>query len=382
MASRQAPHGTVSKRRHPFPRPVPLENLCCGPEQEYFADGMTEELITDLAQIRSLRVISRTSVMAYKGTKKPLPQVGRELNVDAILEGSVQRSGERVRITAQLIDAATEPPMGEEATARPARCFRFKRYARERSRRSSHCHASGGGATEGTAGRPGSSRTLSEGALLLEQEDRDGRSEGRRVLPAGDREGPRLYIGLCGSQRWLDRRGILRGVAPREVFPRAKAAAAKALDIDDSLAEAHGSLGMVNLFFDWNWPAAEVEFRRTLELNANYPTGHHWRENSLSAMGATREAVAEEGAPEAGPLSLIINAWVGRQLYFSRRYDEAITECRKALELDSNFVPAHWQLGSAYVQKAQYPEAVADLAAVRLTDGSRDTWLDSAMSSR
>ena len=355
---------------------LPLANLSHDPEQEYFADGMTEELITDLAQIRSLRVISRTSVMAYKGTKKPLPQIGRELNADAILEGSVQRSGERVRINAQLVHAATDRHLWARSYERDLRDVLALQSDVARAVASEIRAA----VTPQEAERLAKVRPVDPEAHELFLKGRyywNKRTE-RDVLKSVEyfeqaiEKDPAYALAYAGlSDGWLAV-GFYEGLAPREAFPRAKAAATKALEIDDGLAEAHGSLGMVNLFFDWNWPVADAEFKRTLELNANYPTGHHWRGEFLSAMGRGEEAVAEaRRARELDPLSLIINAWVGRQLYFSRRYDEAITEFRKALELDANFVPAHWQLGSAYVQKGQYPEAVAEFQeAVRLTDGS------------
>ena len=355
---------------------LPLENLSHDPEQEYFADGMTEELITDLAQIRSLRVISRTSVMAYKATKKPLPQIGRELNADAILAGSVQKSGDRVRITAQLIHAATDRHLWARSYERDLRDVLSLQGEVARAV-TKEIRAAVTPQEEARLAKvrpvdPEAHELYLKGRYYWNKRTESDVRRGLEFFQKAIERDPAYalaYDGLSGA--WLAL-GFYEGLSPRETFPRAKAAATKALEIDDGLAEARAALAMVNLLFEWNWAQAESEFKKTLELNPNYPAGHHWHAEFLTAMGRHEEAVAEaRRARELDPLSLIINAWVGRQLYFSRRYDEAIAECRKTLELDTNFVPAHWLLGSALVQKARYPEAVAEFQeAVRLTEGS------------
>ena len=344
---------------------LPLENLSRDPEQDYFADGMTEALITDLAQIRSLRVISRTSVMGYRATKKPLPQIGRELNVDAVLEGSVQRSGGRVRITAQLIEAPTD------------RHVWAKSYERDlRDVLSLQSEVARAVAGEIRAAVTPAEQTRLAKARPVDPEIHELDLRGTYVLNnAASEKDLRKAIGLFQQALAKDPAdapayvGLASGYAsltdfylpPRETMPRAKAAAIRALELDDTLADAHTALGWVHTAYDWEWSSAEMEFRRALELNPSSAYAHDGYANYLTVVGRSEEAVAElRRARELDPLSVSIHSDALNAYVNLKRYAEAIERARIILDLDPNNGFAHAQLALVYVQMGRRSEAVSE----------------------
>ncbi|MBI3950523.1 MAG: tetratricopeptide repeat protein [Acidobacteria bacterium] len=255
---------------------LPLENLSGASAQDYLADGMTEALITDLGKIGALRVISRTSVMQYKGARKPLPQIARELKVEAVVEGSVLRSGDRVRITAQLIEAATDRHLWSESYERDLRDVLSLQQAIERD--------------------------------------------------------PNYALAYAGLADYYISRGTFAGgvLPPSEAMPKARAAVMKALAIDETLAEAHTSLAWVKMDYDWDWAGAEREYQRAIELNPSHWQAHFWYGFYLAAMGRFDEAVAEmKRAQELDPLSLVINTHIGLALYWARQCPSSLRSlCR------------------------------------------------------
>jgi serine/threonine-protein kinase len=344
---------------------LPLENLSHDPEQAYFADGMTEALITDLAQIRSLRVISRTSVMGYRATKKPLPQIGRELNVDAVLEGSVQRSGGRVRITAQLIEAPTD------------RHVWAKSYERDlRDVLSLQSEVARAVAVEIQAAVTPAEKSRLAKARPVDPEVHELDLRGRHQLNnAASEQDIRKAIGLFEQALAKDPAdapayvGLAFGYSsltdfylpPRETMPRAKAAAIRALELDDTLADAHTALGWVHTAYDWEWSSAEMEFRRALELNPSSAYAHDGYANYLTVVGRSEEAVAElRRARELDPLSVGIHSDALNAFVNLKRYAEAIERARIILELDPNNPFAHAQLALVYVQTGRRSEAIAE----------------------
>jgi serine/threonine protein kinase/tetratricopeptide (TPR) repeat protein len=345
---------------------LPLENLSRDPEQEYFAEGMTDELITSLAKISALRVISRTSVMRYKGTNKPLPEIARGLDVDGIIEGSTLRADGRVRITAKLIQAKTERLLwansyerhqrdvlalqGEVAQA-IANEIKVKLTPQEQARLSS-THPLNPEAYEAyLKGRYEWNRRTEEGLRKS--------LEYFHQAIAAEPSYAAAYSGLADSYSMLWDNGFL---GSDECIPKARAAALKAIEIDDNLAEAHVSLAMVMGSYDWNWTAAEKEYRRAIELNPNYATAHHWYAGHLAQMGHHVEALEEiRKARQLDPLSPRINAVVGLHLYWARQYDLALEELNKALELNRNDPLTHNILGVVYLQKGKNREAIAEL---------------------
>jgi len=348
---------------------LPLENLSRDPDEEYFADSMTEAIITDLAKINALRVVSRTSVMRYKRTQKPLPEIAKELNVDAIVEGSVQRAGNRVRITAQLIHAATDQHLWAEAYERDlrdvlvlqdevarniAQQVRVKLTPEENIRLSS--------------GRPVDPEAYQ---LYVKRRyfwaKRNQESFNRAISyfrEAIDRDPSYAapYSGLADCYVLFGSSFDVGGHPPSEVQPKAKAAALKALELDSSLADAHNSLAYVKLNYDWDWSGAEAEFKRSLELNPGYAHGHHWYAHLLFSSGRRDEALAESTRSlELDPLSPILVVHLGWHYLYTRQHDRALDQLAKALELEPSYALAHWYRGLAYEEKKMYPEALREL---------------------
>jgi len=363
---------TTVGARHGVPVPkieslavLPLENLSHDPEQEYFADGMTDELIAELGQIEALRVISRTSVMQYKGVKKPLPQIARELNVDAVIEGSVLRSGNHVRISAQLIQANPEKhlwarsyerdlndvlALQSEVAGAIANEIKIKVTPQEQARLASARPVN-----------PEAHEAYLKGRFYWNLRTKEGVNKGKEYFQQAIEKDPGYalaYAGLADSYEILSDWALM---PPREALPRAKAAALKAVEMDETLGEAHVSLGAARRDYDLDWVGAEKEFKRAIELNPGYATAHQWYAEYLSAMGRHKEALAEvKRAQELDPLSPIINAYAGMVFFNARRYDEAIAQLQSTLELNAEFYPAHYYLGGVYEQEKRYAEAISE----------------------
>ncbi len=342
---------------------LPLANLSGDPAQEYFADGMTEALITDLAQIGALRVISRTSLMQYKGVKRPLPEIARELNVDGIIEGSVVRAGDQVRITAQLIYAPRDKHLWARSYDRDLRNvlalqsdvaqaiaqeIQVKLTPAEESRLASARPVS-----------PAAYEAYLKGRYHWNKRTPEGIKTAIEYFQQSIEKDPNYALAYAGL---ADCYVVAANPSPpKEKMPKAKAAAAKALQLDGTLAEAHTSLAAVLSKYDWDWPGAEKEFKHAIELNPRYEAAHEWYAAwYLVPMGRLQEAIAEEKrAQELDPVSVIISFELGIVLYFAREYNQAIEQFRKTLELNPNFRQAQTYLAAAYGQKGMYEQAVA-----------------------
>jgi TolB-like protein/DNA-binding winged helix-turn-helix (wHTH) protein/Flp pilus assembly protein TadD len=357
---------------------LPLESLSNDASQDYFADGMTDELISDLSQISALRVISRTSVMAYKHARKPLPQIARELNVDAVVEGTVLRSGDQVRITAQLIDASADKHLWSrsyEGELRDTLALQNKvaRAIADQIRISINPQEQAALKTAKVV-NPQAYESYLKGRYFWNKRTAEGLQAALTFFNQAIEEDPKFaqaYSGLADTYSLLgDWQYAV--MTPKEAFPKAKAAAIKALELDTALGEAHNSLAFCLDGFDWDFDSAGKEFRRAIELNPGYATAHHWYAWHLSLLGRYDEASAEmRKAENLDPLSLIINADLAELLVLAHSYDESIQQSRKTIELDPNFALAHNQLGQAYLQKQMHDEAVAELQkAVQLSGGS------------
>jgi len=357
---------------------LPLDNLSGEASQNYFADGMTDELITDLAQISALRVISRTSVMVYKGARKPLPQIARELNVDAVVEGTVLRSGDRVRITAQLIEASTDKHLWSQSYEGDLRdtLTLQKKVARAIADqiRINLTPREEAALKSVKVVNPEAYESYLKGRYFWNKRTADGLKAALAYFKQAIEDDPKYaqaYSGLADTYALLgDWQYAV--MTPKEAFPKAKAAAIKALELDSTLGEAHNSLAFVLDGFDWDFDAAGKEFQRAIELNPGYATAHHWYAWHLSLLGRYDEAIAEmRKAENLDPLSLIINADLAELLVLAHSDDESIRQSRKTIEMDPNFALAHNQLAQAYLQKQMYDEAVAELkTAVQLSGGS------------
>jgi TolB-like protein/DNA-binding winged helix-turn-helix (wHTH) protein/Flp pilus assembly protein TadD len=357
---------------------LPLENLSGDAAQSYFSDGMTDELITDLAQISALRVISRTSVMTYKGAHKTLPQIARELNVDAVVEGTVLRAGDQVRITAQLIDASTDKHIWSQSYEgdlrdtlalqdRVARAIAEQIQINMTPREQAALKSV-------RVVNPESYESYLKGRYFWNKRTADGLRVALAYFNQAAEEDPnyaQAYSGLADTYALLgDWQYAV--MTPKEAYPKAKTAALKAVELDSSLGEAHNSLAFVLDGFDWDLDSGGKEFRRAIELNPGYATAHHWYADHLALLGQYDEAIVEmKKAESLDPLSLIINADLAELLVLAHSYDEAIAQSRKTIEMDPNFAMAHNQLGQAYLQKHMYDQAIAELQnAVQLSGGS------------
>ena len=344
---------------------LPLANLSGDPNQEYLADGMTEALITDLSKIRALKVISRTSVMRYKGATKPLTEIARELGVNGVVEGSVQRSGERMLITAQLIRASTDTHLWADSYERDFRDVLTlqgevaQAIAREIK----------------VAVTPEETKTLARARPVnpeayeaylkgqahwyrLSREHFDAALEYFQLALDKDPNYALAYVGVANV--WL-MRGDAGFMQPSEVFPKAKAAISKALELDDTLAEAHITLANLVGNYDHDWSTAEREFRRGIELNPNSADGHFMYADFLISMKRTEEWNTEiHRTLELDPFNPFFQCFYGWQLVYLGRYDEAVAQLRKVLDTEPDFSSAHMGLWGAYYKKGMYVEALAE----------------------
>ena len=347
---------------------LPLANLSHDPEQDYFADGLTEALITDLGKIRALKVISRTSVMHYQKTDKPLPQIARELGVDGIVEGSVLRVGDRVRITAQLIHAPSDRHLWAESYERDLRDvlalegdvaqaiaaqIRIEVSPEERTRLASARPVN-----------PESYQLYLMGRYHAGKSTFEGFSKGIEYFQQAIEKDPGnalAYAGVAHCYAYLG--GGFGYLPPKETFPKARAAALKALEIDDTLAEAHGALALIKWQHDWDWPSAEREFQRAVELNPNSAVVHNEYMGYLASMGRLEQAVAEGRlAQQVNPLG----GGFGWAYFFNRHYDEALPHLQRAIELDPDGAFARGILASTLARMGRHSQALAESEKLRL----------------
>ena len=355
---------------------LPFTNMSGDPQDEYFSDGMTEDILTQLSKIAGIKVISRTSVMRYKGTTKTIRDIGNELHAGVILEGSVRRAGDQVRITAQLIDANTDEHVWAENYDKEFKqIFAIQSDVAQRVAAALKIQLMG---DEKQSVEKEATQNLEaynlylKGRFYLSKRTEEALKNAIDYFQQAlerDTTYAAAYAGLADSYTLLALLGFL---PPHEAFPKAKIAAEKAIAIDPMIAAAHASLGVVRFQYEWNWSGAELEFKRAISLNANYAIAHHNYADFLKGMGRFDQALEEiRKAQELDPLSLPINTGVGHVLYLSRHYDQAIEQYRRTLEMDPNFLQARLWFGRPYLQKHMYKEAIAELqAAVQLSGNS------------
>jgi TolB-like protein/DNA-binding winged helix-turn-helix (wHTH) protein/Flp pilus assembly protein TadD len=356
---------------------LPLENLSGDASQDYFADGMTDQLITDLGQIGELRVISRTSAMQYKGAHKSLPQIARELNVDAVVEGTVVRSGDRVRITAQLIQARTDRHLWAQdyhgdvrdvlgLQNQVARAIAEQVLIKLTAAQKANLENS-------QAVNPKAHELYLKAHFYHEKDVDQGFQKAIELFDEAIGQQPDLALAYAGKANAYVRLGHTLALPPEQAFPSAKAAALKALTIDANNSEAHVALGQAEFLYDWNFAAAEGEFQRAILLNPNSSSAETAYSSFLNAMGRPDESIGRaRRALDVDPVSLFAMDNLGAQLYWARRYDEAVEEGRKGLEMDSSRVQNRFFLGAALEQKREFPEAIMQLE--KAVELSHDKW--------
>ena len=324
------------------------------------AEGMTEALITELGKISALRVISRQSMMQYKGTRKSAPQIAKELNVEAVIEGSLIRAGDRVRISVQLIQAVPERHLWANSYDRDLRDVlalhsemahavasevRAKLTQQERSLLAATRPVDPEVYAAYLRGRYFWNRTYLDKALAAFQE---AIRKDPSYAPA------HAGVALCYSLLSLSQ-------PPKEVFPKARAAAIKTLELDETVEDAHTAMAWIDTIFEWDWAAGERELKRALELNPQSGWAHRIYGLTLTMTGRPQEGIAEAiQAQQSDPLSLLMNTQLAINYFFAHRYDDAIAQNKKTLELDPNFAPARKYLFWCYTMKGMYSEALAE----------------------
>ena len=357
---------------------LPLENLSGDKDQDYFADGMTDELIANLAKIRSLHVISRSTAMAYKGTRKPLSEIARELNVDAVVEGTVMRVGNRVRITAELVQVSTdhhlwadtyESQLGDvlalqnRVSSAIVNEIRINLTPEERER-----------LAKAPAVTPEAYENYLKGLYYWNKRSDENLARAITYFERATTLDSRYALGYAGlSDCYAIISAEIFGTMPAsEAAPKAKAAAMRALELDPTMAEAQTSLATVKFNYDWDWSGASEGFNRAIGLNPSYATAYQRYSLYLIAMGRVQDSFAQiQKARELDPLSLSINFSLGWRLYMARQYDAAIAQSKDTLEMDPSYELPHLVLGQAYEQKGDYAQAIPELRkAVDLSHGT------------
>src|SRR5215510_4395242 len=354
---------------------LPFENLSGNPENAYFSQGIQEEIVTRLAKIADLKVISRSSTQHFKSSPENLAQIAKQLGVANILEGSVQRSGDQVRVNAQLIKAATGAHLWADTfDRRLTDIFTVESEIATRIAETLQAKLTG---SEKTAIAKHPTDNTEAYELYLRGRFFWNKRTGADLRTAIEYFNQALskdpnyalaYAGLGDAYGLLPIYGV---ASPADSFPQAKAAAKKALELDDTLAEAHSSLALVLQFYDYDIEQSLKEFERAIQLNPNYATAHHWYGELLGAMGRFDEGIAElKRAQQLDPLSLIINADLGHVYTLARQYDKAIEQLRKVIEMDPRFYYAHWSLGETLQLKGRLnDEGIAEYRkAVELSD--------------
>lgn len=347
---------------------LPFANLSGSSSDNYLADGVTEQLTTDLARLRVFRVTSRTSAMTYSATKKSLPAIARELGVDAVVEGSVLRNGDKLRVTAQFIDATTDKHLFSQTYDCDignilalqnviARDIAFNRKGDARPQVSMAL-------TQGPTVNLDAYRACISGEYFL---NRRGKSdllksvdEFRRALDADPASAP-AYAGLASAYAQI---GYFNYLAPNDAFPKAKAAAARALEFDPRSAEAHATLGYIHMYYDWDFAGAESEFRKAIALNPSLAAAHHDYAVYLAAMLRPVEAEREIArARLIDPLSVLVATDMGFILYYDRSYKRAVSALRDAIDMNPKAAAAHFWLGRVYQAEKRYADAAAEYRA-------------------
>jgi adenylate cyclase len=360
-AAPSAPHASDQKSI----AVLPFVDLSPAHDQEYFCDGISEEILDALAKVGGLRVVARTSSFSFKGTNADVGDIARKLNVQNVLEGSLRREGNRIRITAQLINARDGFHMWSDTFERELQgVFAVQDEI---------THAIVDALKVKLAVAPSARAQLNteshdlylKGRFYWNKRTTDTIKKAIDYFNEAigkDPEYALAYAGLADCYSSLGFNFDAGLLAPAQAIPKAKAAALKALEIDDALAEAHTSLAFIKLNYDWDWPGAEKDFKRAIELNPNYDNAHHWYSHYLTAMGRTDESFLEsKRALELDPVGLVMNVHLGWHYFYARQYDQAVEQLQKTIEMDPNRGFTHWYLGLALEQQGKYQKATSEL---------------------
>jgi TolB-like protein/Tfp pilus assembly protein PilF len=345
---------------------LPFANISPDPSDEYFADGMTDELIGTLSRIRGLRVVARTSAMRYKGEKKTASEIGKELHVASLLEGSVRKEGKNVRISVQLVDTTMEEELWAEKYDRELQNI-FALQSEIAQQVASVLEVKLRGTESSMLEKryttdPGAYTLYLRGRYHWNTRSEDGINKAVKCFEeaiARDSQYALAYVGLADCYAMLGLYGFRR---PSSVYPLARDGITRALKLDDGLAEAHASMGEVMMQYYYEWDKAKGELDRALQLNPNYATAHLWKSTYFVTQGFVDEAIAEcKVAEELDPLSMIISTELGKTLYYAGKHDQAIEKYKKSLEVDPNFALAHKGLAEVYAKISLFQESLGEI---------------------
>jgi len=345
---------------------LPFTNVGGDPDTEYLSDGITESLINSLSRLSQLRVVPRSTVFRYKGQDNTPEKAARDLNVSAVVTGSVQRRGDVFVVDAELIDVGRQSQLwGDQYSRKLADILAVQEDISKSIAEHLRIELTGVGEQQlakHDTENPEAYQLYLRGRYYWNKRTSADVKKGLDYFQQAIEKDPGYALAYAGvADSYAAANGAFLGLSPQEARPRAKAAAMKALELDGSLAEAHTTLADCLFFYDWDFPKAEEEYRRAIAANPNYPTAHSWYSQYLQAMGRGDEAVAEaKRAEDLDPFSLANSREVGAALFYSRKYDQSIEQLKKTLLLDPNFVEAHTILGLNYQAKKMYPEAVAE----------------------
>ena len=356
---------------------LPFENLSTDPDQEYFSEGLAEELTTQLGRMnpQKLGVIARSSAMQYKGTGKTIEQIGQELRVDYVLEGSVRRAGSRVRITVQLIQAQTQTHLWAESYDRELKdIFAIQDEVAGRVGTSLACELlPGENASQRSTTIPAALEAYMRGRHFWNRRSESALKSAIECFQRALEEDSGYALAHAGLAECYAMLGWYGALSPQEAGGRARAAASQALELDENLGEGFCALGLLRFWYEWEWRGAEECFRRAVDLNPSQAIAHHWYASFLAAMGRIDDARAQQArAQELDPLSLAIAKSAGDTYYYQRNYDKAIEHYRGVLQREPRFIPAHFDLGRAYLQKGRHEEALVMLKQALLLSGNRE----------
>jgi TolB-like protein/DNA-binding winged helix-turn-helix (wHTH) protein/Flp pilus assembly protein TadD len=360
---------------------LPFDNLSRDPDQEFFSDGLTEEMIAQLGKLNPerLTVITRGSVAKYKRTSLSVAQIGKDLQADYVVQGSVRRALDRVRITVHLVRVPEQTDRWAESYDRELKdVLTLQDSVAATIANQIHIALTPGQQSQLATRRnvePEAYEAYLKGRYYWNKRTADGMQKAQIYFQQAIDKDPSFgaaYSGLADCNSGLTWHGF---TSPAETLPRANAAARKAIQIDPQSAEAHASLALV-LHHEWDWLGAEAEFKRALQLDANYANAHHWYGDYLSVMGRHDEALVQaKMALDLDPLNLMIGTWVGLRYYLARKYEAAIEQSRNTVELDSNFAAAHLLLGESYVQDELQEKGLAELQSAASLSGDNPLYL-------
>ena len=361
---------------------LPLVNASADPNMEYLSDGITENIINNLAQVPKLRVVPRNTVFRYKGREIDPHEIGQALNARVVLTGRVRQHGDRLIVGVELVDVSSESQLwGEQFNREFTDIFKIqeqiaseiieklrlrltdtekKRLAKRHTRKSK------------------SYQLYLKGRFYWNKRTEEALKRGIEFFKQAIEVDPTYALAYAGIADCYAILNFFGDLSPKDSAIKAMAAAKKALEIDDSIAEAHTSFGLIKLIYEWDWQSAERELKRAIKLSPNYATARDWYSAYLMAIGKIDEAIQEiKHAQELDPLSPIITTGLARQLYYARQTEQAIEECLKILDMEPHFAPAHWFLGQAYEQQGRYDEAISELQQAVNYSGGRALMLGS-----